>query len=430
MKRRFRLLPRRRPIMGVGFRPTLGGTWFMAGAAMIAVAALDADVNLLVVIFGCCVGALVINAFYGWRTLPLLTLKRIVPETAVAGEAFVIRYVLTNRSRMAVARNLLIEDILPRRAAISRPEIFLPSLPAGTSLTLNATVIARTRGRLPLTSMRISTRFPFHLFVKWVRHDSAQEIIVLPPLARLTGEIKIGAAALDSSGGSGSLGWTRGDEELYGVREYREGDNPRRIHWRRSAGRGRLMVREMAQPRSYQMWCVVNTLIRPHDADQVTRLDAAISAAATTICDALERGGRVGLICNGEPFVVLPPGSGKAFRPRALSELSVRGLNTTDELAGQVHRQTWPARWHAPCLLFGANNDEEMRAAARALTRALGPTTAYVPGTPGFDSLFDWPERPEFVALLTSRGKIERGARRATPGRRSAVVQAIGELRS
>lgn len=429
MKRRFRLFSSRPRIIAVGFRPTIGGLWFILGTSLIGLAALDADVNLLVAIFGFCAGAVLINAFYGWRTLPLISIRRVVPDTAVAGQPFVIRYIVTNRGRIGVARNLHIEDVLPRRGVSIRPEVFVPSIGPGVTATVTAIVTPAARGRLSLTAMRVSTRFPFHLFVKSMRHESKQEVVIFPPLARMLKDTTIGAPAAETSGGSVTLGWQRGDEEFYGVREFREGDNPRRIHWRRSAGRGRLMVREMARPRSFQLWCVVNTQIRPHDADQTRRLDAAISAAATVICDALERGARVGLICGGEPFVVLPPGSGRAYRPRMLTELAIRTLNTNIELAGQIYKQPWPSHWNAPCLLFGANQDEDMRAATRALNRALGATTVYVPGTPLFDASFDWPDHPAFTELLASRGASAPMERRSLGVQRTTMAQALRGMR-
>lgn len=429
MKRRFPWFKKSRRFTPVGFHPTLGGVWFVVGAMLIGLAAMDADVNLLLVIFGFCLGGLIINFFYGWRTLPLLSVRRIVPETAVAGQPFVIRYAVTNRSRLAVARNIHIEDVLPRRSPLTKPEVFVAALPPGTTITLSSMAAPVSRGRLAFTSIRLSTRFPFHLFVKWVWRESRQEVIVFPALGRLTGELKTGSRSADAAGAEGSLGWARGDEEFYGVREYREGDNPRRIHWRRSARTGQLMIREMAQPRNFQFWCVLNTLIRPHDAMQVRRLDAAISAAATLMCEALESGAKIGLICNGDPFVVLPPGCGRAYRPRLLTELAIRGMNLSDGLAAQVHKLTWPARWHAPCVVFGANFDEDMRAAARALTRCLGPTSVYVPGIPAFDQLFKWTDNSEFDDLRTTLAKDKSPERRNGNGARLRQYEQAGVAR-
>jgi uncharacterized protein (DUF58 family) len=186
----------------------------------------------------------------------------------------------------------------------------------------------------------------------------------------------------------------KGDEEFYGLREFREGDNPRRIHWRRSAQTGQLMIREMANTREAQIWCAVDTRCDPRDAEQATRMEIAISAAATAICEALERGTKVGLICNGEPLTVLPPVGGRPRRARLLRELAIRGPNPDDGLAPHVRRMAWPTRWRGSCLLFAAGESEDLRAAARVLGSAVGPTTTYLPGTPAFEAMFICPGSP------------------------------------
>src|ERR1041385_9564939 len=65
--------------------------------------------------------------------------------------------------------------------------------------------------------------------------------------------------ALPISGGAPSR--IKGEEEYYGVREYRIGDNPRRIHWRRTAQTGQLMVRDMAKTRDLRFWGLLDSAI-------------------------------------------------------------------------------------------------------------------------------------------------------------------------
>jgi len=46
--------------------------------------------------------------------------------------------------------------------------------------------------------------------------------------------------------------------EIHGVRSYRSGDNPRLIHWRTSARRGELMVRELEDVPSDNLLVIVD----------------------------------------------------------------------------------------------------------------------------------------------------------------------------
>ena len=393
-----------RPPKQHSFRLTTGGLGFILATVIICLGAVDGDVNLLTLLFGFCLGSLLINAFYGYRTLTSLSVRRTVPDVAVAGKSFVIRYTVTNRRRWATARGILIEDVLGDGAAMPNPEFFVPVLAAGQSVTLAVPVVSPRRGRIAFSFIGASTRLPFYLFSKWVRIEAAGELVVFPALGRLLTRVNLSEGATDSPGGNG--GRVRGDGEYYGVREYRAGDNPRRIHWRRSAQSGRLMIREMAQSGDNQLWCVVDTCVAAGDVVQARRLELVISAAATVICEALERGAKVGLICNGAPLVVMPPAAGRACRPRLLRELAIRGSHHNDDLATHIHHLPWPPRWRGPCLLFGATDGPGLQSAAAALTASAGSTSVYVPGTSAFDELFQ-PAEASGVSAATSRGAQE-----------------------
>ncbi len=379
-----------------GFRLTPAGAIFIAGTALIGVAAVDADINLLLAVFGLCLGCLLINALYGRGSLRNLTIKRVVPESVSAGQPFAIRYNITNRRRWGPARCILIQDeIAPPRVA--RSEAFIPFLAAGESTTITVRMRCRDRGRLRFKGIRLSSRFPFFLFRKWARHGCEDEVVVFPRLGKWTGEWEPSQNAGEPAE-NGPAHRMRGDEEVYGLREYRAGDNPRRIHWRRSARTGQLMIREMVRTESSNVWCVLSTRIAPRDAEESRRLETAISAAATFICTALERRARIGLICNGAPIIVLPPASGRACRPRLLRELAIRSPKAADPLAHHLRRMAWPPRWRGRCWLFSASDSEDLRETRIALARALGPVSVCVPGLPGFSNSVEFNDGDEDAA--------------------------------
>jgi len=82
--------------------------------------------------------------------------------------------------------------------------------------------------------------------------------------------------------------------EIFGVREYRPGDALRRIHWRSTARRGELIVREFEPPGVQNLGIFLDP--QPpsvETADQVARL------AASEAWDCLRAGGRVTLWAPG-----------------------------------------------------------------------------------------------------------------------------------
>ncbi len=371
---------------------SLRGAFFLFGTTLIGLASIDAGINLLLMVFGLCLGAVLMSGFIGWRSLRQLSVQRIAPDGTTAGQPFEIRYAVRNHSRWGAVRNLHILDVVERGAVLSAPEAYVAFLRPGESLIVTVPIAARSRGRVRLSSIRCTTTFPFGIFAKSVTMRLEHEILVFPKLGRLVGDVRPATRAADASQSGGAIASIKGEEEFYGVREYRAGDNPRRIHWRQSARTGQLMVREMTKTRDHKFWCVLSTRVNPKEPTDLQRLESAISAAATAICDALEKGIKVGLICDGEPLVVLPPGGGRAHRPRLLRELALRTRNTHDDLAPHIERLSWPNQWRGACLLFAPRETEEVRAAARALYRAIGPATICLPGTSAFDGLFVLPD--------------------------------------
>src|SRR6185295_15269672 len=75
----------------------------------------------------------------------------------------------------------------------------------------------------------------------------------------------------------------RGHEEFAGLREFRDGDNPRSIHWKMSARlAGRLLVREHEDPRVRDVAILLDTHVpKTGDGRRRPRLERAIPFAAT-----------------------------------------------------------------------------------------------------------------------------------------------------
>ena len=365
--------------------------YLCAGTIVIGLAAVDADNNILLLMFGICLGAIVLSCLTAWRTLRRISVVRVSPEMAITGQPLELRYTITNHRAWAGARCLRIVELVEKGFLSHRPEVFLPRLAAQQSASLTVSAVALKRGRIALSAIQVSSGFPFQIVSKTITHFVEDEIVVYPGLGRLHGQIATGREVRDLVGVGTTTARSRGDDEFFGIREYREGDNPRRIHWRRSAASGQLMIREMAGTRDPQLWCVLDTQIDPRRKADSDRLELIISAAATVICDGLEKGLRVGLVCNGDPLLVLPPGGGRHRRTRLLRELALRGPNRTDALLDQLERIAWPARWRGVGIFFSASPFEAEGTLARFLNRNIGPTRAYVPHTTAFDSFFEPP---------------------------------------
>lgn len=117
---------------------------------------------------------------------------------------------------------------------------------------------------------------------------------------------------------------TRGGHgtEILGVREYRPGDPVRGVHWRSTARRGQLVVRETAEPARARVDVVVGA-----GTWTVGALDRALEVATAVADDAASRGQPTTLAADGERvgwhdglrrwLATLPPHAGAPARPLA-----------------------------------------------------------------------------------------------------------------
>jgi uncharacterized protein (DUF58 family) len=168
---------------------------------------------------------------------------------------------------------------------------------AGRTVRLGTGLVPRTgwrrtldlkplrRGALGATGWSIGTSDPPGFFVGRRQCPDREIALVLPRFRSLSNRRQVSeleAAAAAPRAGSGN--------ELFGIREYRPGDSLRRIHWRSSARRGELVVREY-EPPGVQ---TINIVVDPAPptraiADQIARI------AASEAWDCIRDGGRVTL---------------------------------------------------------------------------------------------------------------------------------------
>jgi uncharacterized protein (DUF58 family) len=232
------------------------------------------------------------------------------------------------------------------------------------------------------------------------------ELIVYPAAGRMRIDIardrgfEAGASSVRARGRSG-------DEEFAGVREFREGDNVRWIHWRRSAHAGDLVVRENRPIQASQLLIVLDPwpglvvrggvvkggiarvfFSRPDVTASDEEVERLISAAAAAACDAIERGHRVGLVVRAKVPVVLAPAGGRPHRERLLHELALLSAGGREPLDTFVAGIRWSAGWQARCLLLATHLTDTHRRVEGFLARRARGVILAAPGTEWFETAF------------------------------------------
>jgi uncharacterized protein (DUF58 family) len=381
----------------LGLRLTFGGLLYAMVLVMIGAAALNSEANLLFLLCGVGVGVFLFSAVAPILMVRQVEVDRIAPDAAVAGRLFKITYLVRNRRRWSHVWSLVIEELPVGGAAKWLPGAFLATLGPGQQQRVDLNAKCPRRGVVKLAGVRVVSRFPFGFFSCSVRHAISGELVVYPPVGRLRGDPWQVYRQMGTSQSRFKQSHTAGDE-FYGVREYRTGDNVRWIHWRRSAHAGELVVREMAWLPSTQMTVVIDpwsTASAPASAKHYATSDVIaerlISTAASFICDALERGYRVGLICRGSESAAIAPAGGRPHRRRLLHALAMLNPGACEGLDELMHRVRWTAGLQARCLViasqFGHSHDRVVRFLGRRAETVLTLSAS----SPMLKKLVEWP---------------------------------------
>jgi uncharacterized protein (DUF58 family) len=110
------------------------------------------------------------------------------------------------------------------------------------------------------------------------------------------------SGAWTGSGDNRPRAFASGSAEDVTVREYRQGDDLRRVHWRSTARTGELMVRREEQPWQSRATLFVDNRVRAHRGQGIaSSLEAAVSIAASIAVHLSHRGFMVRLVtADGE----------------------------------------------------------------------------------------------------------------------------------
>ena len=117
--------------------------------------------------------------------------------------------------------------------------------------------------------------------------------------------------------------------EFHALREYASGDDPRSIHWRKSATAGRLMVRQNEDSLTRTIVVVLDNrqLSEPPDEATIEQQEAAVSHAASLAVHYIHHGYSVQLSTRTRS---VPPGGGETQLSLILRTLALLEF-TSDE---------------------------------------------------------------------------------------------------
>jgi uncharacterized protein (DUF58 family) len=253
-----------------------------------------------------CVAAVVVQR----SRVRIANRRSVEPAQASAGQAVTVHLVISNRSMLRTG-TLMLEDQLPDRL-VGRARFVLDPLASRESRTVSYRIPGLGRGRYRTGPLRIRLSDPFRMIDLTRSFTATSEFVVAPVVDQLPAVDPPRTDDLGENAGSHSIGVHGADDQS--TREYRIGDDLRKIHWRSSARTGALMVRQEERPWRGQTTVLLDLRAAAHaglpadpstDPRLTNSLEWAISAAASIGTHVMR---------SGQDFTLLADPSGERLR--------------------------------------------------------------------------------------------------------------------
>jgi len=312
------------------------GISFLFVLTFIVVGAVIRQVNLLFVLAGLLIAALLINWRYAMASIRKLSVRRHAPQLLHAGQTLVVDFDIENRSQTMASCNVNIRDRIQRlnvsgsernsaetrtigrkRRRPVKINVNFPEIPAGQVSNGHYRCLLTERGKYRLGPLVVSTRFPLGLVWAFGLLRQNHTIEVAPRLGRLVGkwaELVHGRARSGEHRSQRYSSEASGD--FYSIRPWRSGDSRRSIHWRSSAKTGQLEVRQFEEQRDGGVALILD-FWRPAAATetQAAFAELAASVMATAVDQTLRE-------LNGPFYAAIAGESTKHFD--GISSLEMR----------------------------------------------------------------------------------------------------------
>ncbi|MFV2019782.1 DUF58 domain-containing protein [Micromonospora sp. LOL_023] len=316
---------------------TRGRSFLAAGAAAVVSALILGEKDLLRVAILLAVLPLLAAAYVGRSRYKLACTRTLEPHRVPAGANARVVLRLQNLSRLPTG-TLLLEDRLPY-ALGSRPRVVLERLGAQQASSVAYTVRADVRGRYEVGPLVVRMTDPFGLCELARSFPSVDQLTVIPPVTALPSVRLAGEYA--GSGDSRARSVAVHGEDDSATREYRRGDDLRRVHWKSTARTGELMVRREEQPWESRATVVLDTRAYAHHGEGPTAsFEWAVAAAASIAVHFRANGYRLRLVTDTGVDLDATEADGDGLLLDQLADVTSGQRSEVATLVEQVRRRS------------------------------------------------------------------------------------------
>jgi uncharacterized protein (DUF58 family) len=283
------------------------GRWYTGLTVGIGFAAINTGNNLLFLVLGLLLASIVVSGILSEQSLNLVRVERRLPSGAAVGQPALIGLVARNSKKRAPSFSLELREKggdVPGRG-------FLVMLGPGQTAEVAYPFVPQRRGLHRFVQLEVATRAPFGLFEKSRPLDAPAELVVFPRKVPAPGS-HTQSLAREGERPEERIGLGL---EVHSLRDHRDGEDARTIHWKSSARAGRLIGVDREQERRRRVCVLLDNRVLSGEA-----LEAAVERAAALVERELAAGAEVGLAVAG---ATLRPASGDSHLREALTLLAL-----------------------------------------------------------------------------------------------------------
>ena len=291
-------------------RITKAGIWFVLITLIVGAAAGNTGNNALYLVASILLALLGLSGFISRRNLRKLSVQFGAPPEVHAGQKFSIPLVISNDDRMFPKRFVLVSGV----EAVE--PLLIVDLGRRKVMEERAFLKFDRRGLHQIPFLRISSIFPLGLFDKAMRLPVQLEILVFPKITPVAESLYFDRGRVGDEL-TKKAGWSH---ELRALRPFRTGDDPRSIHWKRSARTGELIFMERQAEAGRRLAIFFDNAFGDLRGGGDDRFEAGVSEAASLAVHYLDQGFEVALTTREEHIHY---GRGRPQQLRILNSLAL-----------------------------------------------------------------------------------------------------------
>jgi uncharacterized protein (DUF58 family) len=283
----------RRRELGRRLKFTREGKFFVGITLGLGFAAINTANNLLYLLLGMLLALIVVSGVMSELSLRDLTVVRRLPLRAQVGRPHLVEIEVYNHKRRTPSYAIEVEDLRAGQPADKRC-FFLKISPRSAQVAAYRRTPTR-RGRDVHVGFRIATRFPFGLFEKSREVVAEGHLVIYPAVD----PVRPAPAPAGRASGANHVGGRGHGEEFLGLRLMREGEDPRDVHWRKSAATGQLVLRERARETRPDVTLTLDSVQPRGTGDEwLASFERRIREVASRAVAHLKRGDRVTVVTS------------------------------------------------------------------------------------------------------------------------------------